>query len=199
MRTIRGIDSTADLALARDRAALMIIDYQERLSAAISDEIDSQARRNVCILIELARRFGVPVVVTQQYPQGLGPTVPDIEAALSGLDQVHRFDKIEFSACGAAGFAGVREALGETRDQWIVTGMEAHVCVFQTVRALVEAGDAVHVVRDAVASRSKANWRVGVGLMERAGGVITSTETVVFDVLGRAGGEDFKAMSRLIR
>jgi nicotinamidase-related amidase len=199
MTTIREIDLTADLAVERERAVLMIIDYQERLSAAIADEVNSQTRRNVCILIELARRFAIPVVVTQQYPKGLGGTVADIEEALSGLDQVHRFDKIEFSACAAADFAVVRQGLGEGRDQWIVTGMEAHVCVYQTVRALVQAGDAAHVVRDAVASRSKANWHVGVSLMERAGGIITSTEVVVFDILGRAGGDDFKAMSRLIR
>lgn len=192
-------DMTEDLAVERDRAALLIIDYQERLSAAMPEDIDAQARRNVTILIELARRFAIPVVVTQQYPRGLGATVADIEEALSGLDPVHRYDKTEFSACEAAGFAAVREALGEDRDQWIVTGMEAHVCVYQTVRQLAAAGDAVHVVRDAVLSRKKSNWHVGVNLMERAGAIITSTEVVVFDVLGCAGSDDFKAMSRLIR
>lgn len=187
------------LAMDRGRAVLLIVDYQERLCAAMPGEIHAQGQRNVRILIDMARRLGVPVVVSQQYPKGLGPTIQAIEEALAQAGEVHRFDKVEFSVCQAPEFANVTQVLGKERDQWIVTGMETHVCVYQSVRALVEEGASVHVPCDAVLSRTKANWRVGLGLIERAGGIITSTETVVFDALGRAGGDDFKALSQLIK
>jgi nicotinamidase-related amidase len=81
----------------------------------------------------------------------------------------------------------------------IVAGMEAHVCVYQTVRGLVARGLATHVVADAVASRTEQNWQIGLNLSERAGGIVTSTEVVVFDLLGRAGTEEFKTLSKLIK
>lgn len=189
----------ANITVSRARAVLCIIDFQERLAAAMPENERAQAERNVCILIEAARRFGIPVVVSQQYPKGLGPTVPAIEEALATLDTVHRFDKLDFSACDAADFPMIHETLGEDRSQWIVTGMEAHVCVYQTARELLGSGHSVHVVSDAVTSRVKHNWRIGLDLMARAGCVITSTEIVIFDALGRAGSDDFKALSRLIR
>lgn len=189
----------ANITISRARAVLLIIDFQERLAAAMPESERAQAERNVCILIEAARRFGMPVVVSQQYPKGLGPTVPAIEEALATLDTVHRFDKVDFSACDAADFPMIHETLGEERSQWILTGMETHVCVYQTARELCEGGHSVHVPMDAVTSRFRNNWRIGLDLIGRSGGVITTTETVVFDALGRAGTDDFKALSRLIR
>ena len=85
------------------------------------------------------------------------------------------------------------------REQWLVCGMEAHVCVFQTVRDLIPAATAVHVVSDAVSSRTKANWRIGLEMARDAGAVITSTEVAVFDLLGQAGTDDFKALSKLLK
>lgn len=185
-------------SIAAPRAVLLVVDVQERLAAAMPEKVQGQLERNAAVLIEMARRLGIPVVVSQQYPKGLGATVPAIEEALADMD-VHRFDKVEFDACAAAGFGAVDKALGAHRDQWIVIGMETHVCVYQTVRALAATGRAVHVPRDAVASRAKANWQVGLQLIERAGGIVSATEVVVFDALGRAGTEDFKALSRLIK
>ena len=194
------------MRIAPARAALLIVDVQERLAAAMPGKVRDQVERNAIVLVEMARRLGIPVIVTQQYPKGLGPTVPAVEDVLghapghapAGMD-VHRFDKVEFSACAAAAFAPVRTTLGPHRDQWIVIGMETHVCVYQTARDLLAAGLAVHVPRDAVVSRTKANWQVGLDLIERAGGLVSATEVVVFDALGRAGTEDFKALSRLIK
>ena len=125
-------------------------------------------------------------------------TTAAIEAALAGID-AHRFDKLAFSACGAPAFAEVARALGPRRQQWIVTGMETHVCVYQTARDLVAMGMDVRVPVDAVASRRKSNWQVGLGLIERAGAVPSSTEAVVFDALGRAGTPAFKALSKRIK
>ncbi len=188
----------SELTLRPERAALLIVDIQERLVAAMPDKVAQQVERNVTILCELARRFHMPVVVSEQYPKGLGPTRAPIEEALASLGPlVHRLEKIEFSVCNAADFGAVRADV--SRDQWIVTGMECHVCVYQTVRQLVATGASVHVPEDAVCSRTKANWNVGLDLMRRAGAVVTATEVLVFDALGKAGGDDFKALSRLIR
>jgi len=188
-----------DIALSPERAALLVVDVQEKLAAVMPADAMSTLLRNLGILCEAARRFAIPVVVSEQYPRGLGRTVPGVEKALVGLapEQLYRFDKVEFSVCGAPGFAPVESAL-EGRDQWIVTGMESHICVYQSARALRAGGAAVHVVRDAVISRTPENRDTGLGLIERTGALISSTEVVVFDLLRRAGGDDFKALSRLI-
>jgi nicotinamidase-related amidase len=189
------------MALDRGRAALLVIDVQERLAAAMPPDPMAALVRNTCTLIETARRFGLPVVASQQYPRGLGQTVQPVADALATLpaDALHRFDKVEFSACAAPAFAAEIAPRLAGRDQWIVAGIEAHVCVYQTVRQLRQETDAVHVVRDAVLSRSADNLAVGLGLIERTDSIITSTEVVVFDLLGAAGSDDFKALSKLIR
>lgn len=184
-------------ALSRTRAALLVVDIQDRLSAAMPQEILATVVRNTAVLIESASKLGLPIVVSQQYPKGLGSTVPAIEDALRAAENVHRFDKAIFSAAACDELAALAPKLA--RDQWIVTGMEAHVCVYQTARDLVGRGFATHVVADAVCSRTKANYKIGRKLCDRAGAVITSTEVVVFDLLGRAGTEEFKALSRLIK
>ena len=183
--------------LSRARTALLVVDIQERLAAAMPEPILAQVVRNTAVLIEAARRFGLPVVVSQQYPKGLGTTVPALEDAVRDLPNLHRFDKLDFSAADCDAFTALAPTL--KRDQWIVTGMEAHVCVYQSARGLVARGYEVHVVGDAIASRTKASWRVGLGLIERAGAIVTSTEVCVFDLLGKAGTDDFKALSRLIK
>ena len=179
------------MKLSRDRAALLVVDIQERLIPAMPPEIVERVVKHTRILIEAARLLGLPIVVSQQYPKGLGPTIAPIEEALAGADPVYRFDKLEFSA--AAGMPKL------ARHQWIVCGMEAHVCVYQTARDLVARGAEVHVVADAVCSRTKTNWRIGLDLAARAGAVVTSTEVVVFDLLERAGTDDFKALSKLVK
>lgn len=185
------------LAIQRDRAALLIVDIQERLAAAMEPEKLAVVESNVAVLIEVARRFSIPMVVSEQYPKGLGKTRTPIADAIAKGGEVHRFEKIEFGVCDAPPFSALWDDMG--RDQWIVTGMEAHVCVYQSVRQLAERGASVHVPGDAVLSRTPENLGVGLSLCERAGAVVTSTETVAFDALKRAGSEDFKAISRLIR
>jgi nicotinamidase-related amidase len=187
-----------DLRLEPASSALLIVDVQARLAAAMPEARLAELERNVVLLCELARRFEIPVVVSEQYPRGLGPTTPVVDAAIEQLGPLaHRLEKLEFSVCDAAAFASIFESLG--RDQWIVTGMEAHVCVYQSARSLLGEGAQVFVVGDAVASRSEANRALGLSLIERAGGVVTGAEVVVFDVLQRAGSDDFKALSKLLR
>jgi len=185
-----------DLTLSRGRAALLVIDIQERLCPVMPPDRIDLLVRNTRILLEAARRFALPVVVSQQYPKGLGATIGPIEEALEGT-RLHRFDKLAFSACATDDFARLYPVLG--RDQWLVCGMETHVCVWQSVRDLRGRGATVHLVADAVSSRTEANWQVGLDLARAAGAVVTSTEAACFDLLGAAGGDDFKAISRLVK
>jgi len=186
--------------LSAARAALFVVDIQERLVPAMPDEAMQRVVKHGQILIQAARVLGLPIVVSQQYPKGLGATIAPIEEALAssgGAATVHRFDKLEFSAARAPGFLALAPKLG--RDQWIVCGMETHVCVYQTARDLVARGHATHVVSDAVCSRADANWRIGLELATRAGAIATATEVVVFDLLERAGTEAFKTLSKAIK
>ncbi len=185
------------MKLSTDRAALLVVDIQERLIPAMRADDVARVIKQTQILIQAARVLGLPIVVSQQYPKGLGATIAPIEEALAGAAQLHRFDKLEFSAAIAPAFVALAPQL--KRDQWIVCGMETHVCVYQTVRDLVARGLATHVVSDAVCSRADANWKIGLDLAARAGAAVTSTEVVVFDLLERAGTEQFKSLSKAIR
>ena len=188
----------ASLRIDASRAALLLVDIQTKLAAVMPAADLALCERNWLILVELARRLGMPVVWSEQYPQGLGPTVPALADALMkpGL-ALHRIEKLSFSCTECEAFPPLHESLA--RRQSIVAGMESHVCVWQTVRGLLARDAEVHVPADAVISRAPANWRVGLDLCARAGAVITSSETIAFDALGRAGTEDFKAISRLVR
>ena len=174
--------------LDRSRAALVVVDVQEAFRPAVG-EFEAVAR-NAGVLVQGARALDLPVVVTEQYPQGLGRTVPEVAEHLDGLRPL---EKVVFSACRADGFD-----LGG-RDQALVCGIETHVCVSQTVHDLLDAGLEVHVATDAVSSRSAANRRVGLAKMERAGAVLSSVETALFELLGAAGSDEFKMIQKLVK
>jgi len=183
--------------LERDRAVLLVVDIQERLIAAMQAPIAEQTVKNTAILIEAAARFRMPIVCSEQYPKGLGKTVAAVEIALGAAGattKVQRVEKLEFSLAPHLIGLTLPDA-----PQWLIAGMETHVCVYQTARDLLAAGAAVHVVADAVCSRAEANWRIGIDRMRTEDATITSTETAVFDLLGRAGNDDFKALSKLIK
>jgi len=185
--------TASTLALDRADALLMVIDVQEKLSAAMPKAPLAELERNAAVLIRAARRLEIPVIATEQYPKGLGPTV----ASLRELLPQEPMSKMEFS-CGASKPIA-RHVLGSGRKQVVVVGMEAHVCVFQTVRDLVDGGFSVFVAQDAVISRSEANRGVGLRLCEKAGATLTSTETILFDLLGVAGTPEFKELTALIK
>lgn len=187
-------EGVSRVRLSADETALLVVDVQERLMAAMAEEVRSRTVKNIGILLALSSRMGLPAVATEQYPKGLGRTLPEIREALPGFQPL---EKNTFSCLGASGFMDRIPA--ERTRHVVVTGCETHVCVFQTVCDLLESGLDVHVPSDAVCSRTSSNWETGLRLMERAGAVITSTETVVFDCLRVAGTEDFKFMSRLLK
>jgi nicotinamidase-related amidase len=174
--------------LDRDRTALVVVDVQEGFRKAIPDfERVAQA---TATLIEGAEAIGIPVIVTEQYPKGLGETAPEVAEHLP--EGTEPLEKVVFSAADAEGFD-----LGG-RDQALVCGIETHVCVNQTVLDLLDAGTVVQVAEDAVGSRTEENKRVGLHKMERAGATRTSVETALFELLGRAGTDEFKTVQRLI-
>lgn len=183
--------------MSRDRTALLVVDIQDRLVPAMPAAVAAQVIKHTTILVQTARTLGLPIVISQQYPKGLGGTVAPVEEAVHGAAFLHRFDKVEFSAAACPDFLPIAARL--KRDQWIVVGMETHVCVYQTARDMVARGFNTHVVADAVSSRTKANWRIGLELCARAGATVTSTEVCVFDLLERAGSEEFKTLSKAIK
>lgn len=180
--------------LERDKAVLVVIDVQEKLCVAMDDHVLKKLTKNIGILLESAAELDVPVLVTEQYVKGLGATLPEL---LEKADKAAHFEKMTFSCCGCTDFIAALKAAGRT--QVIITGMEAHVCVLQTVIELREAGFTVHLVRDAVMSRSKQNWQTAVQAMTMAGAVPTSTESVLFQLLKVAGTDEFKKLSKLVR
>jgi nicotinamidase-related amidase len=183
-----------------ERTLVLVVDVQEKLERAMPPESARAVERAGTILIEGAALLGARVVATEQYPQGLGPTTPALAERLARGD-ARILSKIEFSACDAPGFAEVlTEASADgAPESVVVIGMEAHVCVYQTVRDLTARGFDVHVPIDGVASRRDDHRETGLALCRAAGATITTTETIAFDWLRRASGDAFKSLSKLIR
>ena len=177
-----------------DKIALVIIDVQDRLATAMPEEAMQKVIRNTSIWIEAAKEFHFPVIVTEQYPRGLGATVNEIRTM---LDEVQPVEKMGFSCWREPRFV---RALEESKArQLILCGMETHVCVYQTALDLLEEGMDVFLPADAVCSRTKFNWKVGLNMIHIAGGVVGSTEAFLFQLLKEAGTERFKKFSRLLR
>jgi|SRR5208337_1202366 len=176
----------------KNKSVLLVVDIQERL--AVTMDMRDAVVGNCLNLIELAKMQNVPVLVSEQYPKGLGQTVSEIREALTAYQPI---EKLAFSCCGEPAYMNALKAL--SRKTVILTGMETHICVLQTCLDLLEEGFTVHLVRDAVCSRTKENWEVGTELMRDAGALVTSTETVLFQLLKVAGTEEFKAISKRIK
>ncbi len=149
---------------------------------------------NTLHLIEAAKLLDIPVVVTEQYPRGLGSTVKEISEA---LPQYEPLEKLSFDCCKGDGF--LEKITSLKRGHIILAGMETHVCVLQTCLSLLKEGYFPHLVSDAVCSRKKDDYLAGKELMRDAGAVITCTETVLFQLLEKAGGPEFKEISKRIR
>ena len=173
-------------------SCLLVVDIQQRLVPAI-DAVEP-VLHNTEILCRAARRLQVPMLASEQYPRGLGHTVPPL-ADLLHADEV--LEKTEFSC--ARNPALLQRLTGLARKQVIVTGMEAHVCVLQTVLGLLDQGLDVFVVADAVGSRKSESKSRALDRAARAGASVVTTEMVVFEWLEHSGSEVFKELSRLIR
>lgn len=174
-------------------SVLLLVDIQERLMPAMHEPLRVIA--NAAILLGAAYRLGVPVIVTEQYPKGLGHTVPDIAGLIRDRDAV--MPKLTFSA--AADPATLARLRQSRRGQVLIAGVEAHVCVLQTAIGLVQAGYQVFVVADATSARSPHNVALAMERLTLNGVSVVSTEMALFEWLGRAGTDEFRDLSRLIR
>ena len=180
------------MKLERDRTALVVIDVQEAFRPAVADF--DRVAGNAGVLVQGANVLDVPVLVTEQYPKGLGHTVPEVA---EHLDDVTPVEKVCFSAAESDEFMDRLRDTG--RDQILLCGIESHVCVNQTAGDLLAQGHAVHVAEDAVTSRTDENRRLGLHKMEREGAVLTSVETALFELLRAAGTPEFKEVQRLVK
>jgi nicotinamidase-related amidase len=180
--------------LEPEKAVLIVIDVQEKLCAAMDANVLAQLTGNTGILLESAKELTIPVIFTEQYVKGLGPTLVELKERAPA---VPCHEKLTFSCCGNESF--VKQLKESGRTQIVITGMEAHVCVLQTVIDLLDAGFIVHVVKDAVMSRSNDNRQTAIEAMMLAGAVPTCTEAVVFQLLKIAGTESFKRLSKLVK
>lgn len=177
--------------LTSKESVLMVIDIQERLVPAMPN--GQKVIQNTNTLITVSSKLDIPVMVTEQYPKGLKKTVPEI---CNNIEGTPFYEKITFSGCTNE-VDNTLKQLGKKKI--IITGMESHVCVFQTVRDLLSQGYQVFVVGDAVCSRTQENYLNGLSLMKEMGAVITNTETVFFDLMKQAGTPLFKELSKLIK
>ncbi|MBI5674337.1 MAG: hydrolase [Nitrospirae bacterium] len=178
--------------LDKDNSVLVIVDIQEKLAVVMKQK--EKVVNNCLHLIEAAKLLNIPVIVTEQYPKGLGHTINEIKEALPSYEPL---EKVTFDCCKGNGF--LENVASLKRNQVILTGMETHVCVLQTCLSLLKEKYLVHLVSDAICSRKKDDYLTGMELMRDAGAVITCAETVLFQLLEKAGTPEFKTISKRIK
>ncbi len=178
--------------LREEDALLVIVDIQTKLLNVMfeKERLVSSCRK----LVEACRLLEISVVVTEQYPKGMGPTDPRI---LEVLGDAKAIEKLSFSCCGVDDFNRKVSTFG--KKQIVVMGIEAHVCILQTVHDLLHQGYLVYVPYDAVSSRKESDCKNALERMSQAGAVIGSVESAVFELMERAGTPSFKKISKLIK
>ena len=176
-------------------SVLVIVDMQTTLSSVMPENEAESMRESTLSLLEAAKKLSIPVLLTEQYPQGLGHTESQIKDALP--DNAQLFDKTAFSCCGASGFMPALEKTG--RKQIILVGQEAHVCILQTALDLMSHDYQVHVVEDAICARKTEHKFFALQRMQSQNVVISNYESVLFEWLRDASHPDFRAISGLLR
>jgi len=179
--------------ISPENTCLIVIDIQEKLAPVMKNKL--RTMKNTRTLLEMAEVLKIPTIVTEQYPRGLGKTLGEIEEKLPKNHK--KFEKISFSAMKDENINNY--ILSLEKSNYIVIGMEAHICVYQTAKSLLGKGYNVLVARDAVDSRTDENLNSGLDLIRSNGGEITNTESLVFELLEKAGTEEFKILSALIK
>jgi nicotinamidase-related amidase len=197
--TLPGLAGQVGEPIARRRldptqCALVVVDIQEKLLPAVLQR--EELVRNSRMLIRLADILEIPILLTVQYPRGLGNTVPEIAEL---LPKVKEIAKMEFGCFGCEEFRSAVHGLPGHRTTLLLCGMESHICVMQTALGALENGYMVHIASDAIGSRTDWNWRLGLERMEAAGSVISSTEMMMYELLQRSGTAHFKEMLPYIK
>jgi len=175
--------------LESEQCALIVVDIQEKLLPPIFQK--EQLVRNSQLLIRAAGVLKIPAILSTQYAKGLGKTVPEIGSLLPETEAI---DKDQFSCFGSEFFCTLLKRLPGSRNTLLLCGMESHICVAQTALAALREGYLVHVASDAVSSRSEWNWKVGLERMRAAGGVISSTEMMIYELMRSSSSPAFKEM-----
>ncbi len=178
--------------IPRDECALLVIDVQERLLPLI--HTTKEVERRIATAIAGARVLGLPVVVTEQYPKGLGRTVGTVAEAIKGITPI---EKLSFSCCGADAVNRALASHGVTTV--ILAGIESHVCVLQTCLDLLERSITPVVLADCVGSRHLHDHQIALERMRGAGALVTTVESALFELVGAAGTDEFKRISQLIK
>ena len=179
------------MLISAEKSCLLVVDVQEKLAPAMA--AGDKVIENIRVLMTAASKLASPILVSEQYPKGLGPTIEQIASLSNG----NALEKISFSCMADEGFAGKFHKLG--RRQAVIAGIEAHVCVLQTAMQLLDRGCKVFVVADATTSRTVENHQLALQRLQAAGAKIVSTEMVLFEWLERADNELFKEISQLIK
>ncbi|HEY7405403.1 MAG TPA: hydrolase [Candidatus Angelobacter sp.] len=179
--------------LRPEDCALAVIDMQERLLPPIFEK--ERLVRNVQLLVRLADILSLPVIVSTQYEKGLGRTIEEISVMLPEMKPV---DKMEFGCFGNSEYCSTVGKL-ENRNTLLLCGMESHICVMQTGLGALNQGLNVHVAADAVSSRTEMNWKIGLNRMQAAGAVISSTEMMIYELLGKSGTPAFKEILKYLK
>ncbi len=178
----------------KNKSLLLVIDVQERLMAAMPEEVSNNILKNIEILINSVDILHIPVIYTEQYPRGLGKTCSQIQNLLQDKPSI---EKIAFSCCDENIFQQKIHESG--KNQIIITGAESHICVLQTVLDLLQQEYTVYLVKDAVCSRHKLDWETALNMAEKAGALLTTTEIILFQFLERAGTDEFKRIQNLLK
>jgi len=178
----------------RNDCILMLIDVQEKLFRAMDCKVQENLKKNCSILIKTASEYQIPLIVTEQYRKGLGETVPELAGLTSGAPNLEKlfFDCMKDEEIEKAVAATGRKSV-------ILSGIESHICVFQTALTLLGRGYKVIIADDAVGSRRKENWKAAMKALSGAGAVVYPTETIAFIIIEKAGTPGFKALSPMFR
>jgi nicotinamidase-related amidase len=180
------------MRIPKDKTAGLVIDIQERLFPFISE--NEKLVKNVPVLIEGLKVLEIPIFVTEQYVKGLGETIATIARATEGIP---RTEKMAFSCCDEPSFMEKLALSG--RDHVVIAGIESHVCVLQTTLDLLANGFHPVVVEDCISSRRLNDKTVAIERMRKAGAIITTYESILFELLRYSGTEQFKAISKLVK
>lgn len=181
-----------NMRIKRDQTAAVVIDVQEKLFPLIHEH--DQIAKNMAILIKGLKLLEVPILVTQQYTKGLGETVKPIKEAMDGYEHI---EKMAFSCCGDEGFMSQFKLFD--RKNVVLMGIESHVCVLQTTLDLLEAGYQPIVIEDCVSSRKLNDKKIAVKRMRTSGAIISTYESILFELTEVSGTELFKGIVKLVK
>lgn len=181
--------------IKREDAFMLLVDIQEKLFNAMDEKVQEIVKRNASILLNSALQMDIPIVVSEQYRKGLGLTIGKLQEYIQGNKD--NYEKLYFDGIKESTIIEAIEK--KERKTAVITGLESHICVFQTALSLLDKGYKVFIASDAVASRRKHDWEQALVMLEKAGAIVYPTETIVFMLMEKAGTPEFKSLSPMFK